>query len=144
MIIQDTYSHFNGLEFLLIHKPALWQEIQRIIGLSDSKQSLTALLFDHGWSNQADADSRQTTYLVKDRIAIEIQNRLPVASEWYDRYHSGYASDQIDVGIEMLPTNILHELMSPGGEVDEGGRASILQRRWDARAVPLVLIGVDA
>ncbi len=144
MIIQDTYSHFNGLEFLLIHKSALWQEVQRLIGLSDSKQSLTVLLFDHGWSTQADADSRQIIYLVKDRIAIEIQDQLSVASEWYDRHQSGYANDQIDVGIEILPTNILHELTSPGRAFDENKSASILRRRWDARAVPLVLIGVDA
>jgi len=29
--IVETYSHLNGLEFLLIHKPNLWQEIQTVI-----------------------------------------------------------------------------------------------------------------
>lgn len=31
MKIVETYSHLNGLEFLLIHKPNLWQEIQTVI-----------------------------------------------------------------------------------------------------------------
>lgn len=31
MKISETYSHLNGLEFLLVHKPALWQEIQSVI-----------------------------------------------------------------------------------------------------------------
>jgi hypothetical protein len=29
--IVEQYSHLNGLEFLLVHKPDLWQEIQDVI-----------------------------------------------------------------------------------------------------------------
>lgn len=31
MKIAETYSHLNGLEFLLVHKPTLWAEIQDVI-----------------------------------------------------------------------------------------------------------------
>lgn len=31
MKIAETYSHLNGLEFLLVHKAALWAEIQAVI-----------------------------------------------------------------------------------------------------------------
>lgn len=31
MKIIETYSHLNGLEFLLVHKKNLWNEIQRVI-----------------------------------------------------------------------------------------------------------------
>ncbi len=31
MNIVETYSHLNGLEFLLVHKPDLWNEIQTVI-----------------------------------------------------------------------------------------------------------------
>ncbi len=31
MKISESYSHLNGLEFLLVHKPALWEEIQSVI-----------------------------------------------------------------------------------------------------------------
>ena len=31
MKIVETYSHLNGLEFLLVHKPKLWQELQDAI-----------------------------------------------------------------------------------------------------------------
>jgi hypothetical protein len=34
--IVETYSHLNGLEFLLVHKPALWQEIQAVIAGVDA------------------------------------------------------------------------------------------------------------
>jgi hypothetical protein len=29
--IVETYSHLNGLEFLMVHKPGLWTEIQTVI-----------------------------------------------------------------------------------------------------------------
>ena len=31
MRIVEKYSHLNGLEYLLVHKPELWQEIQKVI-----------------------------------------------------------------------------------------------------------------
>lgn len=31
MKLAQFYSHLNGLEFLLVHKPTLWQEIQAVI-----------------------------------------------------------------------------------------------------------------
>ena len=31
MRIVETYSHLNGLEYLLVHKPLLWREIQDVI-----------------------------------------------------------------------------------------------------------------
>lgn len=36
MKIAETYSHLNGLEFLLVHKPALWKEIQNVISAVDA------------------------------------------------------------------------------------------------------------
>lgn len=31
MNIIETYSHLNGLEFLIVHKPELWAEIKKVI-----------------------------------------------------------------------------------------------------------------
>lgn len=31
MKIVQTYSHLNGLEYLLVHKKGLWDEVQRVI-----------------------------------------------------------------------------------------------------------------
>ena len=41
MKIAETYSHLNGLEFLLVHKPKLWQEIQSVITAVDATQCRT-------------------------------------------------------------------------------------------------------
>jgi hypothetical protein len=38
MKIAEKYSHLNGLEFLLVHKPNLWEEIQSVIASVDATQ----------------------------------------------------------------------------------------------------------
>jgi len=37
MKIIETYSHLNGLEFLLVHKRKLWKEIQKVISSVDAE-----------------------------------------------------------------------------------------------------------
>ena len=41
MKMLQYYSHLNGLEFLLVHKPELWQEIKNVIEKIDSSSTLT-------------------------------------------------------------------------------------------------------
>lgn len=37
MKIVETYSHLNGLEFLMVHKPKLWEEIIEVIKAVDAE-----------------------------------------------------------------------------------------------------------
>lgn len=37
----ETYSHLNGWEHLIVHKPGLWEEIQEVIGLVDAASCKT-------------------------------------------------------------------------------------------------------
>ncbi len=37
MKINEIYSHLNGLEYLMVHKPDLWKEIQNVIGDVNAK-----------------------------------------------------------------------------------------------------------
>lgn len=41
MKIAETYSHLNGLEFLLVHKPSLWKEILTVIAAVDANNCQT-------------------------------------------------------------------------------------------------------
>lgn len=41
MKIAETYSHLNGLEFLLVHKPSLWKEIQAVVAAVDATKCRT-------------------------------------------------------------------------------------------------------
>ncbi|MCW5592449.1 MAG: hypothetical protein KIS74_10165 [Burkholderiales bacterium] len=41
MKIIETYSHLNGLEFLLVHKKSLWTEIKAVVAAVDGKKCKT-------------------------------------------------------------------------------------------------------
>jgi len=41
MKIVEKYSHLNGFEFLLVHKPALWKEIENVIKTVDAEKCKT-------------------------------------------------------------------------------------------------------
>ena len=43
MKIAEKYSHLNGLEFLLVHKPELWIEIERVISDVDAEKCKTKI-----------------------------------------------------------------------------------------------------
>ncbi len=63
MKIAATYSHLNGLEFLLVHQANLWAEIQQVIAsidaeahktkVSKEKRMLGRMLYSPGDMNAA-------------------------------------------------------------------------------------------
>lgn len=43
MRIVETYSHLNGLEYLLVHKPKIWDEIQQVVANVDAETCRTKI-----------------------------------------------------------------------------------------------------
>jgi len=43
MKVSETYSHLNGLEYLLVHKPKLWKEILTVIDKVDAVKCKTKI-----------------------------------------------------------------------------------------------------
>ena len=41
MKISEIYSHLNGLEYLLVHKKELWEELQKVISSVDAEKYKT-------------------------------------------------------------------------------------------------------
>lgn len=48
MKIVEVYSHLNGLEYLLVHKPKLWDEIQKVIKKIDAQTCKTKVSKEKG------------------------------------------------------------------------------------------------
>lgn len=48
MKIIETYSHLNGLEFLMVHKPNLWKEIKKVIRSVDGTACKTKVSKEKG------------------------------------------------------------------------------------------------
>jgi hypothetical protein len=52
MRIAETYSHLNGLEFLLVHKPKLWAEIQAVVKAVNARGCKTKISEEKGMEGQ--------------------------------------------------------------------------------------------
>lgn len=100
MRIIETYSHLNGLEFLLVHKPKLWKELKAVIESIDAKacktkiskektmkgkalyspvvmnQKFNELLGSCGWG-----ESRVSYWVTKDAKLIRKTISLPPAEQ---------------------------------------------------------------
>lgn len=100
MRIVETYSHLNGLEYLLVHHPKLWKELQAVVKLVDSEAAKTkisqekpmmgkmlyspkemnsqfkAMLADRGW-----AESRYDYWVTKDEQLIRKTMGLPAKEQ---------------------------------------------------------------
>lgn len=48
MKIIETYSHLNGLEFLMVHKPQLWEEIKKVIAKINAEACKTKVSKEKG------------------------------------------------------------------------------------------------
>lgn len=96
MRVSEAYSHLNGLEFLLVHRPKLWTEIQEVIAAVDAEacrtkvskektmkgkllyspvsmnSSFKELLRDRGWQ-----ESRVRYWVTRDEKLIRKTLTLP-------------------------------------------------------------------
>ena len=48
MEIKEIYSHLNGLEFLMVHEPELWEEIKQVINSVDAEGCKTKVSREKG------------------------------------------------------------------------------------------------
>jgi hypothetical protein len=89
--------------------------------------------------------SYKQTDLVKDKIAIEIQfgKYAFVALDLFVKHMLFYSGDVIDVGIEVLPTKNMQNIMSSGIAYFEGEVYNVLRQGRSNPPVPLLIIGIE-
>jgi hypothetical protein len=155
MKIAKVFSIWNGLEYMQIQQPELWQEIECIIQSVDLKKQkkektgaisafrteLLACQWEESTNETAISSYSQTDF-IKNRIAINIQFG-DVAYDLFVKHLAFYIGDQIDVGIEILPMKTLQSQMSTGPSYYEGELYNIVRQGRGVPAVPLVVIGIE-
>lgn len=202
MKIAHEYSHLNGLEYLLVHKPHLWKQIKKTIEKLDAEACKTkvskevrtkdVLLYSPvdmnkrlseafsllGWAERrvsywvtpsvelirktmAKPASEQKieldavgapsylsynqTDFVQDRVAMEVQfgKYSFVAYDMFVKHMAFYVGNEIDVGIEVLPTKKLAKQMSSGVPDYEGAIYDLIHNGRGVPAVPMVVLGIE-
>lgn len=202
MIIKYEYSHLNGLEHLMVHKPQLLEEIRSAIAAIDANQhtktskdktktgktlysqkdlnaAFEAILFPLGWKSVTtpyfvaddietiketisirDSEEQRQAILnhnheplrtnnqvdfVKDRVAVEVQfgKYFSVAYDLHVKHTFFYLRDDIDVGIEILPTRKMMRYMDTGVAWFENEVANVIREGRNNPSVPIYMIGIE-
>ena len=156
MQINEHYSHLNGLEYLQVHLPGLWEEIASIVNsvtlgefpVDASANELSLGFASHNWQSELIDAGSNPPYRVhlKDRVSVEVA-LAGVKSDilqWFYRHKALYSADVIDVGIEIVPMKSLQEQMPSGVPCFEGELYNLMREGRGVPAVPLVLIGLEA
>ena len=147
MKITHTFSYFNGLEFLMVQRPQIWQEITDIFSKIEDVKTLSSLLLHKGWTNsQAHKEEEQDFYFVKDRVAIYFQLDAGNAfSQGFAQQLIYYINNEIDVGVHVFTGNGLQKnALEHFGSLDEVMMRRITHRGHTLPAVPLVLVSMEA
>jgi len=202
MKIANLYSHLNGYEFMLVHKPDLWREIEdalnsinanNYIKESKAKPTLGKKLYNQGALNKA-IEERLTPLgwhefkipyyvtgdietlreisgirdkniqkqiienngfepmstnnqvdFVKDRVAIEVQfgKYFSVAYDLHVKHTFFFLRNDIDVGIEIIPTRAMCRRMDTGVAWFENEVANVVREGRSNPTVPLIMIGIE-
>lgn len=202
MRIANIYSHLNGEEFLLVRKPALFQEIKDAIAALDANQFTKAssdkvkkgfklydqklinkefekLLNPKGWKEKkiqyyvtgnldvekqvvniknkvkqqkaiitagcTPLSTNNQVDFVKDRIAIEVQfgKYFSIAYDLHVKHTFFFLRDEIDVGIEIIPTRDFMRKMDTGIGWFENEVANVIREGRSNPTVPVVIIGIE-
>jgi hypothetical protein len=157
MKIAACHSHLNGLEFLQVHKPMLWDEIKGAIETAepswDARYAPVSLAGGIGhsfrkreWSPAQlnDEHASNATHMLKDRTGIALQFGKSGVGPYdvFAKHIAFYVGDVIDVGVEILPMKELQAQMSSGVAYYEGELYNLIREGRGVPAVPLILIGV--
>lgn len=82
---------------------------------------------------------------VKDRIAVEVQfgKYFSVAYDLHVKHTFFFLRDDIDVGIEIIPTHKMNRKMDTGVSWFENEVANVIREGRSNPTVPIVIIGIE-
>ena len=114
------------------------REIVGIIDRFEQKQIIEAKGFEaYSTYNQVD--------FVKDRVAVEVQfgKYFSVAYDLHVKHTFFFLRNDIDVGIEIIPTNAMCLRMDTGVAWFENEVANVIREGRSNPTVPIVMIGIE-
>ena len=114
------------------------REISRIRDMDEQ----AVIIKQHG---QVPLSTNNQVDFVKDRVAVEVQfgKYFSVAYDLHVKHTFFFLRDDIDVGIEIIPTRELMRRMDTGVAWFENEVANVIREGRSNPSVPLVIIGVE-
>lgn len=131
MKIAQIYSHLNGVEFLMVHKPVLWNEIQGAIKNVDAGEAFDKI-------NKEKNMVGKTLY-----SPSKLNKHFSVQYDLHVKHTFFYGRGDIDVGVEIIPMHSLMSQMSSGVAWYENELTNIVREGRSNPSVPIVLIEIE-
>jgi hypothetical protein len=108
MKVAEVYSHLNGLEFLLVHQPHLWNEIKQVVDRVDA----------HGCKTKVSKEKGMVGKLLYSPIAMNAEfNRLLRNKKWQESRVSYWVTKSeklIRKTLSMQPQEQKKEILAAG------------------------------
>ena len=154
MRIAKIHSHLNGLEFLEVHEPQLWEQVQDVIATVEAGECRTKTSKGRGGAGillYSPTEMNKQFHLQltrhdfeKKRIAIEVRfGKYPsFTHDLFGTHLVSYIRDEIDVGIEILAMKSMQAHIWSGARCYEAELYDVLRNGRGVPAVPLVIVGV--
>lgn len=109
MKIAAYYSHLNGLEYLQVHQPGVWEEIQEVIASVDAEKCKTKVskeknmvgkilyspkdmnaMLKEGFSKRNWSESRVSYWVTEDAKLIRKTMHMPASEQKKEIIEAGY------------------------------------------------------
>lgn len=135
--------HADGWEQSIIHYYVTGDEetTRRIVNLTDKEEQKQIIeqggFSSYGTYNQVDYQ--------KDRISVEIQfgKYFSVAYDLHVKHTFFYARNDIDVGVEVIPTKAMEEHMDTGVPWFENEVTNVIREGRTNPPVPILMLGIE-
>jgi len=114
---------------------------KQIVKINDATEQKNAI---EATGNEALQTNNQVDF-VKDRIAVEVQfgKYFSVAYDLHVKHTFFYLRDDIDVGIEIIPTKNFERRLDTGVSWFENEVANVIREGRNNPTVPIVIIGIE-
>lgn len=150
MRVVQRHSHLGGEEFLLVHHPSL---LDGVIGAVESAQcnasdahadvssTITSALHQRDWQSIVEGWRDSHATLIKDRVALQLGFGVDPTVHMAANHLLRFASDMIDVGIEVLPMESHDGQRQQESVSYKRELAKLIEGGRSTPVVPLVLLG---
>mgnify|MGYP000486496072 CR=1 FL=1 len=112
MKIVQTYSHLNGLEYLLVHKPRLWAEVQSVVEqvnaadcrtkVSQERQKLGELKYSPIELNKAFAKLLRAEGWVESRVSYWVTSDVKLIRQTLSKPSDEQKHEILQAGAEAI------------------------------------------
>jgi hypothetical protein len=148
MKVAKKYSHFSGEEYLIIHHKDLYNEILDTINKVDcnpteAEKIFTKLFKSQKWNRRKSVEIKNDFIKNKIALAFYLSKNSVMTFDLFASHLLRYFFEEINVGIEVLPTKKMQSQMSSGVAYYEGEVYNVLRHGRGNPPVPLLVLGIE-